>query len=479
MYKPFVELFRTPNRNYFYEPNKNEFIAITAESYEYLKKVFDGREDSLEMPNEIKELLDMGYLAEKSVVEKVEHPYTQYIDSVMQRKIHKITLQVTQNCNFRCKYCIYSEEKNGKQRTHSNKSMSWEIAKQAVDFLLDHSVDCESVNIGFYGGEPLIEFSLIKKVIDYAEKIFIGKEVTFSITTNATLLNEDIIYFFAQHNVNLLISLDGPKAINDKGRVFADGRGTFDTVIEKLRLIKTLDKEYFKKVHFSMVINPENDFDCINAIEVNSDYIDKWNIFSSLLDTEYESEELHFSEKYEYKKEYHNFLALLSKFNRINKESVSSISYAIIDNIFEELDRFEHYSGLTYQMTPGGPCIAGQIRLFLDTDGNFFPCERVSEKSQIMKIGNLSDGFDLNQITQLINIGRFTSEICKKCWNFKMCSLCAKSMDDGTENFSTNKKLSLCNQSKASTQIMFENFLMLNEIPEIYSKQIRIKEKNT
>lgn len=132
MYKPFIKLFRTPNKKYFYEPNKNEFITISDESHDFLQAVLND-DDSLTMPKEIQELMDEGYLAEKSVVEKVEHPYTKYIDSVMQRKIHKITLQVTQNCNFRCKYCIYSEEKNGKQRTHSNKSMSWEIAKQAVD----------------------------------------------------------------------------------------------------------------------------------------------------------------------------------------------------------------------------------------------------------------------------------------------------------------------------------------------------------
>lgn len=96
MYKPFIKLFRTPNRKYFYEPNKNEFITISDESYDFLQAVFND-DDSLTMPKEIQELMDEGYLAEKSVVEKVEHPYTKYIDSVMQRKIHKITLQVTQN----------------------------------------------------------------------------------------------------------------------------------------------------------------------------------------------------------------------------------------------------------------------------------------------------------------------------------------------------------------------------------------------
>ena len=131
-----------------------------------LQAVFNG-DASLTMPKEIQELMDNGYWAEKSVVEKVEHPYTRYIPILLERKINKITLQVTQSCNFRCKYCIYSENANRSQRTHSSKHMSWETAKKAIDFLYEHSVDSEKIYIGFYGGEPLLEFELIKQCIEY------------------------------------------------------------------------------------------------------------------------------------------------------------------------------------------------------------------------------------------------------------------------------------------------------------------------
>ena len=74
--------------------------------------------------------------------------------------------------------------------------MDFNTAKKAIDFLWEHSSDSSSLDIGFYGGEPLIAIDLIKKVIDYSEKLFVGKEIGFTITTNATLLSEDIIHYF-------------------------------------------------------------------------------------------------------------------------------------------------------------------------------------------------------------------------------------------------------------------------------------------
>ncbi|MEL7658260.1 MAG: radical SAM protein, partial [Bacillota bacterium] len=100
----------------------------------------------------------------------------------------------------------------------------------------------------------------------YAEERFFGKEVSFNITTNGTLLTSEMVQFFQDHEVNLMISLDGPKEINDKNRVFANGRGTFDAVMKQIEMIKQVAPDYAKRLAISMVMDPENDFDCINNI---------------------------------------------------------------------------------------------------------------------------------------------------------------------------------------------------------------------
>jgi organic radical activating enzyme len=100
-------------------------------------------------------------------------------------------LQVTQQCNLRCQYCAYSGAYYN--RTHNSARMSFETAKRAIDFLLARSHESDHVHVGFYGGEPLLEFDLIKRCVDYVKKSVEGRSITFGITTNATLLNDEKI----------------------------------------------------------------------------------------------------------------------------------------------------------------------------------------------------------------------------------------------------------------------------------------------
>jgi len=169
---PCIEIFKTPNNNYVFDANRNKFMFISDGTYEYLHEILRDKSDrALEIPEEIYDLKSSGFLAEKSSVEEVRHAYSPYLDYFLQRKLSRITLQLTQECNFRCKYCIYSEESNARQRNHSHQHMDWQTAKKAVDFLWRHSVDSNRINIGFYGGEPLLEITLIKKIVDYAGRV--------------------------------------------------------------------------------------------------------------------------------------------------------------------------------------------------------------------------------------------------------------------------------------------------------------------
>ena len=150
-----------------------------------------------------------------------------------------MVLNVTNQCNLSCTYCYeYSEDKivdteNGKKP----KFMSEETARQSVEFMLKESGDNKVAHITFFGGETLLNFPVLKKTIAYARQrgAEVGKEVDFSLTTNGTLLKPEVIEFLAENHVGVTISIDGPKEVQDKFRVFHNGTGSYDVVAPKIK----------------------------------------------------------------------------------------------------------------------------------------------------------------------------------------------------------------------------------------------------
>ena len=469
-YKPFIKLFRTPNSQYFYDVGKNEIVRITRELFAYLQGLLDGVETQLgqESQEMFDSLRDAGYLSDKHP-QKIQHPYLRILPDLLERKIENLILQLTQDCNFRCKYCIYSEDINTKQRSHSKKEMTWESAKKAIDFYRDHSVDSASRNIGLYGGEPLLNFSLVRQVIDYAEKELIGKPLTFSLTTNGSLLTTNIIDFLAEHGVNMMISIDGPKSVNDKNRIFKNGQGTFDSVINKIKLIKDTHPEYAKKVRINMVVDTNNEFDLITSSEIEAAGIEPYNIMmSSINNTDVDiATPFEFAQKYEY----HTFLAVLSHFGCFPKDMVSNLGLSHLKSIKNDIDNFSPTPELRDIYAPGGPCTPGKIRLFINANEEFYPCERVNE-TQTMCIGSLSKGFDLKNACQILNIGNLTESDCINCWAIRHCTLCAKSADNGS-CLSGDYKRRKCSSVITSVEKKLKSIIMMKEIPEYYREFIK------
>lgn len=471
---PFIQLFRTPNSSYFLDVNKNEFIPISQTSYQYLSALMSGKGDSeAPVPQELSDLQAQGYLAYESAVKEVRHPYSKFLGTFLDRKLAKITLQLTQNCNFRCKYCIYSEESSARQRSHSTERMSWEVAKKAVDFLWAHSVDSKRVNVGFYGGEPLLEFPLIQRVVEYSEERFSGKELTFNITTNGTLLNDEMIHYFQAHDISLMISLDGPKEINDRNRVFADGRGTYDAVMERIARLREIAPEYANNLQISMVMDPENDFDCINAIYLEGDALDRLNISPTIVDRDYDEDDVAFSEEYSWKYEYQRFLAILAYWGRFPEDDVSPIAQISVASALSDNKDIDESTCLYSIDAPSGPCVPGQLRLFADVKGRLLPCERVSESSPAMCIGTLDRGFNVENAWRILNVGNLTEDVCKKCWCFRYCGMCAKKADDGSSELSAEAKLTFCGEARNIAYSKLRHYLLFKEIPAYYAVQIR------
>ncbi|MDR1774200.1 MAG: radical SAM protein [Clostridioides sp.] len=149
---------------------------------------------------------------------------------------------------MRCKYCVFSQNYSN-NRYHGNKLLSYEQALKSVKFYLDLCEKARSYNpnikpmIGFYGGEPLLNYQVIKDIVIQLKNEDIFKNIEFTITTNGLLLDEEKIDFFIENDVIVLFSLDGPKSQHDRNRVDINGNGTFDAAMKNIN--KYIEKNGF------------------------------------------------------------------------------------------------------------------------------------------------------------------------------------------------------------------------------------------
>lgn len=195
--------------------------------------------------NEIKELEKNGLL----------NTDDKYLDSVLkeERGVHTkaLCLNIAHDCNMRCGYCFAETGKYHEGR----KLMPFDVASKAVDFLLDTSGSVKRLEIDFFGGEPLMNFDVIKKTVLYArvkEKEY-GKRIGFTVTTNGALLNKEIEEFINENMDNIVLSIDGRKQVNDSMRRFVDDSGTYDNIMPKIKSLVDLrsNKSYYIRGTFT------------------------------------------------------------------------------------------------------------------------------------------------------------------------------------------------------------------------------------
>ena len=151
--------------------------------------------------------------------------------------LQSMVLNVTNQCNLSCHYCYEFGEDKVATPEGKKKFMDWETAKTSVDYFFDESRGRKSVHITFFGGETLMNFPLLRQVVDYARREADRRRVSidFSLTTNATLLTPTIIEFLAENAVGVTVSIDGAKESQDAFRVFKNGRGSYDIIEPKIK----------------------------------------------------------------------------------------------------------------------------------------------------------------------------------------------------------------------------------------------------
>lgn len=151
--------------------------------------------------------------------------------------LQRVVLNVTNQCNLACTYCYeYSEDKI-QQSEGKPKYMSKEVAESAIEMLIRESPGRKGIHVTFFGGETLLNFPVLRSTVQYAKQkaAEAGKQIEFSLTTNATLLTEEIVEFFSEHRFGVTVSIDGDKELNDRMRVFHDGRGSYEVIAPKIK----------------------------------------------------------------------------------------------------------------------------------------------------------------------------------------------------------------------------------------------------
>ena len=147
--------------------------------------------------------------------------------------VKALCLHVAHTCNLNCSYCFASQGKYHGERA----IMSYEVGKQALDFLVAHSGTRKNLEVDFFGGEPLMNFDVVKRLVAYARSIEkdAGKNFRFTLTTNGMRIDDDVIDFANREMSNVVLSLDGRKEIHDRFRVDYAGRGSFDRIVPKFQ----------------------------------------------------------------------------------------------------------------------------------------------------------------------------------------------------------------------------------------------------
>jgi uncharacterized protein len=323
--------------------------------------------------------------------------------------LQTIVLNVTNQCNLSCQYCYEFGEDKVATPEGKPKFMAWETAKSSVDYLFAESQGRKSVHITFFGGETLMNFPLLKQVVAYArsraQELMVN--IDFSLTTNATLLSPAIIEYLAENAIGVTVSMDGPKEMQDKFRVFSNGRGSYDIIKPKVQnLLAT---------HRTRPIAAR--------VTMTSGAMDVKKIYQHL------KHELGFYEV--------GFAPVTTSPNRlysINEPGMDSVLdqfCQLADEYLEFALRGEHHgfsnvsdtlSELHQGVNKSLPCGAGLGMVGVGPSGDIAPCHRFVDSDQHV-LGNVTTGIDKEKQSDFLTRGNIDTKYdCHECWARPLCA---------------------------------------------------------
>lgn len=485
-----VKLFEVNGNKYCYDVGTNHIMKISPSLHDVLLKYdYTNKEEVLKDPllatygkEEISTTIrrieefnkdEGGFIPERRI--RLKFPFSQEdYEFLLDNFMSHLILNSTENCNMRCRYCGFGGTYDYR-RTHRKVSMSWTVMKKALDFFfsrcgLRENVLKKPLLLGLYGGEVLTEYRRMFKAVEYIKEhypdIFPG--ISFSITSNGTLLTRDIIEKLIRYNFVLPISLDGPRYIHDRNRVFKNGSGTYDTIMKNLELIKTMNPDYYKKnVFFLAVVTPPyNHRDVIDFFRVTAKDLESSCSFNMAdpFDTTYFD---HFNMVEEEKKHRQQANELNQEFiDKKSKGEEDTILMAFLKDRYEDLHHRKIFK-LPETTYPNGLCLPGVQKLFVNTDGTFHLCERMNLH---FSIGDLDNGFNVGKIFDLIDRYIESTDHCKSCWAVRFCNSCFLSAIRN-DVFSRERKQEYCDSFREGLLSRFIVYIsILEKNPGAFNK---------
>ncbi len=365
-----------------------------------LKKEFaDKAEEWDELVDEIYELKEDGMLFAEDIYEKS-------IDAFRNREtvVKALCLHIAHDCNLKCRYCFAEEgEYHGRRAL-----MSYEVGKKALDFLVANSGSRVNLEVDFFGGEPLMNWQVVKDLVAYGRSLEEPnhKRFRFTLTTNGVLLNDDIIDFANREMANIVLSVDGRKEIHDKMRPLAGGQGSYDLVIPK-----------FKKVAESR--NQTNYYVRGTFTHFNKDFAADVCHLADLGFEQISVEPVVAPEGEDYALVPEDIPELLAEYDKLAAEMIRRHKEGKGFNFFHFMIDLK-----------GGPCVykrlsgcgSGTEYLAVTPWGDFYPCHQfVGQESFLM--GNVDDGItntDIREQFKACNV--YSKEKCRNCFAKFYCS---------------------------------------------------------
>ncbi len=318
--------------------------------------------------------------------------------------IKALCLHVAHDCNLRCKYCFASTGSFQGRRL----VMDCETGKGAIDFLISHSGNRRQLEVDFFGGEPLLNKDIIKQLVDYGNERAAqsNKDIRFTLTTNALLLDDDFLSFINDKMYNLVLSIDGTRQTNDRMRYQADGRGTYDLILPKIKKAVEMreDKSFYVRGTFTRY-NLNFSEDVLHLADLGFKNISVEPVVADK------------NKDYAIREE--DLPTIFKEYETLAQEYVKRYK---IGNPFN----FFHFN---IDLTQG-PCVikrvmgcgAGTEYVAVTPEGDIYPCHQFVGIEDFC-IGNVKEGIENRKtVEEFRKCNVLKKEECKKCWAKFYCS---------------------------------------------------------
>lgn len=387
-----------------------------------------------------------------------------------------VTFEVTDRCNLSCEYCGYGKFYNNYDK-RKNKLMDVTSGIQMLEYLTDYWNSSlnrshnQNIFIGFYGGEPLLNFPFIEQIVEYSKNInLLHNHFSFSMTTNGLFLSK-YMDFLAKNQFNLLVSLDGSEE-NNRYRVFKNGKPVFGQITENIRILQAKYPEYFENyVNFNAVLHNMNSVSSIfNHIKSNFNKIPRismlnssgiedsqkkafWDIYSNVNESLFKSEDYHSIED-------EMFIKLP------NIQSLSTFLHSHNDFSFFNYKALMTAAGKNVRI-PTGTCVPFSKKIFVTVNGKILPCERIGQQYYLGTISRAGVILNFRSISERYN--HWYEKIkkqCVVCRNSDQCTECVFNLDLVAEQ----PKCTSCMSQTAYSKFLSKHFDFIEKKPEMYSK---------